>query len=271
MTSLLPVLPAKYEKVSPHSGLKNTTGSMCYINTAIQTIIRSCPKNKALTFADKLINSGDTFSKSFGELIKNLLNNAASVVDTANFVKEFKIKNIDLYKSNDSENFVIKLIEHFKLKEELDISAYISVERNTGRVSYSENIQLIYYPNCRNMDEVLEFGFNSQNFKRKIKNKPNFIYISATAHILYRYNPKNLNYLNIKKELDLTRYTLNNENLKYNLKSFSRFTPGHYSAYVEINKNWFEFDDSNVKQISEKEALDVASKNGCYFIYEIKN
>jgi ubiquitin C-terminal hydrolase len=249
------------EKKNPYSGLNNSTGSMCFANSAIQAIVRSCPKDKMLNFASKLLTKSDSLSKEFGKLIQGLVKNSASVIDTAEFAKQLQTHQIvNPYEQNDSDAFVLSLVNCFNLNSELGMFLYLE---NNIRLAYNSSS----FPK---MGAALKGCLLLGGYTGRIGMPPNFVSISLRESVArpnkYPHN------LNVMEKVDLP-FGPNDSDVGYKLKSFvchwgTSFLFGHYTAFVNINDEWFQFNDGSVKLIAKKDISNYMNKDADYLIYE---
>lgn len=110
--------------------------------------------------------------------------------------------------------------------------------------------------------------------KTKISSFPNVLIVSL-QRVVFDLGIKNYNYVSFDKTLDLSEISINpwhEKGTKYELKAIinheGNLKSGHYTAFIEINSKWYEFDDSKITEIP---VLRLRSNEAYTFFYVKRN
>ena len=191
------------------------------------------------------------------------------------FVDIFTTNNINNITDNNKKNyngnidyFLKNIINKEKDNDEINL---IDCIEYLGEEEILDGKDLFFCENCKNKQKSMK--------KIEIYNIPKILIIQLKR---FNHDSKITTKVNYPiNNLDLTKYVLSYKNsninnyfeAKYDLfavaNHYGSLSFGHYKAYCKnsIDNNWYEFNDSNVKQISEDE---IVNSNAYVLFYKQK-
>jgi len=194
------------------------------------------------------------------------------ICQKCNYVGGRKTKFMDLQLPISNLKHIDQSIEAYQFEEHLSGSNQYFCEKCNCKVDARKGIKLLSTPDVLTL-QLKRFDFNYHTLARiKVNNQLVF------PHVLDMN--KHLNTSSSFQSSEINAVSLDPKYNMYNLNSVVIHSGsaggGHYYSYVKVDGNWYEFNDSTVSKISEKEiekafGSSQSNSNGYLLIYIREN